>query len=355
MKSIQAFLLAAVLTASAAAYGCSETKQSSSSSGSEADAQPVSPESISFEWQKAYQSKLDEFKSSADFGSSSAFDLYDVTGDGDPELIISPNTEKSTACKIYTFSDGSAAELASAGFDGEFEYLPEAGLIREEYRGDGFIIGKFRKFEEGAFTDFLTYSDNSESASAGATIKHEINGEEVLLPQYDSALAPYVEALTLRLGRKFTFGDASVNYAIRRGESWGAVLSKKQKQSCKNKLSELAASAESKDAAFELCDLNGDDIPEVIVSAGTAADSPCSIYYFGGDELAEVEGSYGSYGRLYFDIEKLVFYSGSETGMMYWSLADSSFSADSYTDSGSIMEAGRKYPLDPTGIDASLV
>ena len=54
-------------------------------------------------------------------------------------------------------------------------------------------------------------------------------------------------------------------------------------------------------------------------------------------------------------MEALVFFSESETGMTYWSLADSSFSADSYVSSGSVMETGRKYPLSSAGIEASLV
>ena len=41
--------------------------------------------------------------------------------------------------------------------------------------------------------------------------------------------------------------------------------------------------------------------------------------------------------------------------MTYWSLADSAFTADKYTSSGSIMEAGRRFALTSTGIDASLV
>ena len=41
--------------------------------------------------------------------------------------------------------------------------------------------------------------------------------------------------------------------------------------------------------------------------------------------------------------------------MTYWSLADSSFSADKYKSSGSTMEVGREFALDTVGIDASLV
>lgn len=357
LKSLKALILAAVFTATAAAAGCSESKTSSSSSQTDAPEQAISPESISFEWQKSYQSKLDEFKGSEKFSSDSAFDLYDMTGDGNPELIISEGTDKQAVCEIYSYSGGVLSELGTAGFDGEFDYLPEFGLTREEYHGDGFLLGKFRKFEGSELTDFLTYSDNSESASSGASIKHEINGKEVLLPEYEAELAQYIGTLTMHLGRKYTFGDDSLNYAIRRSQSWGAVLGSGRKQLCRKKLLEIADAMgeDNKDAAFELCDLNGDDVPEIVVSSGSATDSACTIYYLSGDTIEQLDGEYGRYGRLLFDIGSLVFYSENETGMTYWSLADSEFSADSYNSSGSIMEVGREFALNGVGIDASLV
>ena len=356
MKSIKPFILAAVLTATAATVGCSDTK-SNSSPQSETVEQTISPESISFEWQKSFQDKLDEFKGSDGFSSDSAFDLFDMTGDGNPELIISQGTDKTSACEIYTYTNGALTLVGTAGFEGTFEFLPEFGLTREEYRGDGFLIGKFKQIDHGELTNFLTYRDNSDSASEGVTIKHEINGEDMLLRDYEAALIQYVDTLKMHLGRKYTFGDDSLNYAIRRAESWGGVLGSKRKAVCRKKLSEIAAEIgnDNRDAAFELCDLNGDDTPEIIVSTGSAPESTCRIYYFSGDELEQLEGEYGRYGRLFFDIGSLVFYNESETGFTYWSLADSEFTADKYKSSGSIMEAGRRFALTSTGIDSSMV
>lgn len=357
MKAIKALLLASVFTASAAAAGCSDTKNVSSPSESGISDQAVSPESISFEWQDSYESKLEEFKSSDAFSEDSAFDLTDLTGDGNPELIISQGTEKQSVCEIYTYSGGTFSELGTAGFEGTFDYLPEFGLTREEYHGDGFLLGKLRQYDNGEFVDFLTYSDNSDLASSGVTIVHEINGEEMLLPDYEAALAQYIDTLTMHIGRKYSFGDDSVNYAVHCAQSWGAVLGTDRKSLCREKLSGIMEDMgeDSKDAAFELCDLNGDDVPEIIVSYSSAPDSACSVYYFSGPEIEQLDGEYGRYGRLMFDISNLVFYSETESGMTCWSLADSSFSADTYKPSDSIMEAGRRFTLDESGIDASLV
>ena len=357
MKSLKPIIFAAIFTASMTTVGCSDTKTKPSSPETETIDQTISPESISFEWQKSYQDKLDEFKKSDAFTSDSAFDIFDLNDDGNPELIISQGTEKNSACEIYTYSGGSLSSLGTAGFEGYFDFLPEYKLTREEYHGDGFLLGKFRQLEGEEFIDFLTYSDNSESASSGVSIKHEINGQEVLLTEYESKLAPYVDTLTMHLGRKYTFGDDAENYAIRRAESWGAVLGSNRKAKCKKKLLEIAdeMGADKKNASFELCDLNGDDTPEIIVSSGSSINSSCSVYYFSGNDIEQLDGEYGRYGRLLFDIGSLVFYNESETGMTYWSIADSGFTADKYKSSGSIMETGRRFALTTTGIDASLV
>lgn len=356
MKNIKTLFILTVFTA--AAFGCSG-KNSVSSSADESAA--VSPESISFEWQNAYENKLKDFISSekynADEANGSRFDIADITGDGTPELIISPDTEKQTVCEIYTYSGGAISEVGAAGFSGSFEYLPEQSLIHEEYHGDGFVIGKYRAFSGADLSDVITYSDNSESAASGATIVHEINGEEVLLPEYDSALEPYIGAAALIIGRRYTLGEAAVNYGIRRAESWGAVLTPTQKELCKAHLTGLIGSLtphEDSSPAFELCDLNGDDIPEIIVSDGDTPDSVCKIYYFSGDEIAELPDAYGHGGALSFDIEKLVFFSSGDTSTTYWSLADSGFSAADHISSGSIMETGRKHLLTEAGITASL-
>jgi peptidyl-prolyl cis-trans isomerase B (cyclophilin B) len=79
----------------------------------------------------------------------------------------------------------------------------------------------------------MTYYDNTASASNGAVIAHKINDEDVSLPEYDAALKEYKDKYTEMLGRKYTFGSETIDYAIQCSESWGAVLNSQQKESCK--------------------------------------------------------------------------------------------------------------------------
>ncbi len=347
----KSLLISTVFVLSVSFSGCSDGTNPELSSGQE-DVK-ISPQSITFEWQNAYMDKLAEFKNSADFSADvkngSRFDLFDITGDKTPELIISPDDNGQTACRIYSCRDGNIVELGETGNSGIFSYLPDMHLIKDEYSGDGFVLGKYVAYQDGAFNTVISYSDNSMSASKGATIRYEINNEEVLLPEYDEALAPYSNSPSVTAGRKYTFGDNAINYAIKCSESWGAVLTSTQRELYRAKLTELLNPLDAI-YAFELCDLNSDEIPELIISNGNLPESYCEIYYFDENGLAHIDGVFGSYGKFTFDTEKFVL----STGSIRWSINNADFNANEYSYSESLAEIGRKYLLTDTNISVAL-
>lgn len=347
----KSLLIATVFVLFATFSGCSDGINSDNPENPEDT--KISPQSITFEWQSAYMDKLAEFKNSADFSADvktgSRFDLFDITGDKTPELIISPNDNGQTACRIYSCRDGNIIELGETGNSGTFSYLPDMHLIKDEYSGDGFILGKYIAYEDGAFNTVISYSDNSMSASKGATIRYEINGEEVLLPEYDRELSLYSTSPTITAGRKYTFGDNAVNYAIKCSESWGAVLTSTQRELYRSKLTELLNPLDAI-YAFELCNLNSDEIPELIISNGDMPENYCEVYYFDENELAHIDGMFGAYGKFTFDTEKFVM----STGSIRWSINNADFNANEYTYSESLAEIGRKYLLTDTNISIAL-
>ncbi len=336
--------ISAAIALAAAMTGCSATKSDSDEKQFERNA----PDSVSFEWQKAYESKLSEFKESEDFSedqeSGSAFDLIDITGDGLPELIISPNTGGSTKCSIYSFTDGEAAEIGDIGNTGSFMYLPLINTVKDEYCGDGFILGSYLKFENGAFNQEISYSDNSQSAMTGAVIVHEIDGAEVLLPDYEAALEPYTGSPAIKVGRKYSMGDGVIKYALYRSESWEEIISPADKKLCMDILKEklLPEYETGSEIAYELADLNNDNVPELLISEGTYPEAPCSIFYFKNNTLCPVEGTYGSWGEITLDTDNLIFYSVSGTETIYWSISNSAFSSTNYVSSGNTAVLGRK-------------
>ncbi len=343
--------------------GCSEKEQPSAPLPKEAPYEPVAARSIVYSWQSAYEAKLREFAASADYVAPSVsgvdgsmFDLADITGDGSPELIISPSAEHSTSCTVYTCADGAIKELGTIGRDfGTFTYYQQIGTIGEEFYGDGFVTGSFSKWNGTEFEQQLTYMDNSVAAMEGVEISHKINGEEVNLPAYDEAMKPYTEAKSVSLGRKYTFGDASIDYAMHCGESWGAlnVLSPEQKAQFQKKLASTVSYITAEDNyAFELCDIDGDDTPELILSYGSNPSSVCRIYKAGETDLIELEGGYGENGKLAVDITFHVFFPPIDASAAQ-SLDGSA--ASGYTRSDSIMCVGRKYILDELTLTSAFV
>lgn len=357
-KKLTTIFFAFALTS--VSVSCSDKKTNSGSDNS--GIINVSPRSIVFEWQSLYEQKLNEFAGTENFSEiaqngleESRFDLFDLNDDGTPELFISANNEHKTQCEIFTISDGQVISVGSLGEYGAFTYYPELKLMNDEYSGEGFVIGKFISFDGKSLKDYFSYSDNSGSASKGTEIKHEINGENLSLPKYDEAMEMYRNARTISIGRKYTFGASTVDYALHCSESWGAVLTPKEKEIFTEQLtSNLATELETgKDSAFEFCDLNGDDVPELIVSEGTGDGDLCRIYYISSNVLLELEGTYGYNGRLNFDNEQLVFYTmGDASGNACWSLTNSDIS--SFSVSRSHMECGRKYLLTEEAIKASM-
>ena len=344
MKKISSLFL---LTATVAAMtGCTEKNNGSSSESSE----KTTPDSITYSWQTPYEEKIAEFMSSADYSENSCFDILDLSGDGTPELIISPNSDATTKCLIYTFNGGIVSDLGEIGNNGTFSFCPDITVIRDEYIGSGLILGKIYSLADGPMKTLVSYSDNSASASMGAAIYHEINGEKLSLADYEKALEPYSALNTIETGRRFTMGDKAVNYGICISENWPAVLTSDQKKLCISKLSAEAEAAanDGRNGAFDFCDFNGDKVPELVISADNTPDSTCKIYYFSGGQLTEMEGEYGKNGVLSFDIKNYVFFADNT----YWSIANSAFIADQYQKSDSITETGRKYPLSESGISA---
>lgn len=340
-----------LITAAAASMtSCSiGGKSSEVSSDKKTDTQ-----SITYNWQAPYEEKINEFKGSEAYTETSAFDIFDVTGDGAQELIISPSEDATAKCIVYTCKGQTIEQLGEIGTSGSFAYSSSLNIIIDEFKGNGFVLGKIFSFADGPLKTIISYSNNSDSASLGASIYHEINGENISGAEYNKALEPYTAVDSIKVGRRFSMGDNAVNYGLRIAENWGGVLSDDRKKLCTDKLSEelAAAQQEGRNAAFDFCDLNGDKTPELVISENDRPESKCSVYYFSGSSLMQMDGTYGINGTFSFDTSAYIFFEDNAEQSKYWSIANSSFVADEYQKSDSIISVGRKYPLCESGISA---
>ena len=354
MKTRKSALLLICAAAAAAAAGCSDTKTVQSSEISLL-ATNMAPQDVVFDWQEAFEAKINEFKGTSQYDrNKSRFDICDITGDGSPELIISPDDDISTVCDVYMLAGSTAAPLTSIGSFGEFDYLPELNAAGYSYEGDGFIIGEYKKQEDGIFNTAVTFFNNSGSASSGAAIRYEINNEDVTLGKYEEMLSPYRDAKAIKVGRKFGMGDDAVNYAVRCSESWGAVMTTMQKELFKERLSSMAANGDMIDAAFEIIDLDGNGIPEVVVSTGILSSSEVKVLYIQDEALQELTVTCNTDGSIDYDPSAKIFYATDFYGKTQgWSLAGQD--VNGFKPSESSIHCGRKYELTEENINAAFL
>ncbi len=337
-RSAYAIMAASLLTLTT---GCSKTENVL---GSQPDplAVKTSPESVVFDWQEEYQNKLEQFQVSADCSDSSMFDLHDVTNDGIPELIISPSEDVSAMCEVYTLIGNEMEKIAVCGSSGEFDYFPSILVIGYEYTGEEFTVGEYQTYTDGFYSIDFDYYTNMNSASSGAVIRYEINGDGVSLDEFEERINAYQNEDSYKIGRKYTFSDESIQYAIHCSESWSEVLTDAQKKKFREKLSDVLDKSSSADSAFELADLDGNGLPEVIVSSGSLEEMPVSVYYLEEDGVKEIAAKSDENGCLRLDIKNGIFYAPDQTGKLTsWSL--SSDNTSSFKPSDSIMVCGRKY------------
>lgn len=308
----------------------------------------VDPHSVVFDWQKLYEDKLKEFASSGSFvkynyGTGSMFDLHDLDGDGSPELIIS--AEPGADLLIYTVSGGNLTEITSVP-KGEAFYIPQKNAIEFRFTAEDFVIGEYDTLDGGSFSQIVNYYDNSRSAAKGGAITYMIDHEEVLYPEFLETLSEYSDPASLKLGRKYSFGDSSIDYALYVSESWGAVLSRSQKDAFMKTLSEYPHEA-GDDTAFEIADLNGDSVPELVISEGEEVNSACHVFRFSEDgSLSEAGEGMGNIGHVIYDIETrdvLVINGNSISAVSLESGEFSDYSFSSMSDS--VFNCGRGHIL----------
>lgn len=349
------FSIITALTICALTVGCSSKKTGQASSEKiPAEVKVITPDSIVFDWQDAYQEKLESFSANPD----SRFDLCDLNNDGSPELIISPDSVATTKCEVYTYSDGALREFTQIGSEGQFWFIPSKSVIGYEYDGSGFVIGEYYSVSGNNLESALSYYNNAASASSGAAISYEVNSTDVAYGTYMEMLSEFTNPVTLSVGRKYSFGQESLNYALHYSESWGAVLSDAQKTAFRTKLLELAEEfpepemSKGYSPAFDICDLNGDDIPELILSVGTNPDDFCRIFVLQDDELAELSDPCGAGGEIKFDVSQKVYFSTNISGeTVYQSFVNENL--NDFKPSDNIIVCGRRYPVTDSGILAA--
>ena len=176
------------------------------------------------DWQLAYQKVLTTYSRMQGFegGSSkedygSRWDLYDIDGDGSPELFVSPDSSHLYGVMIYTCIDGSPRLLQCGtqqafGESGLTAVNAEEHLLGSFRSGTGIMFRTIYRLEKGTLTEvasFMTDIDSYPDSQKNKAV-WQVNGVSVSQADYEADYAPYANLVWREdVGRTYAFSDRS--------------------------------------------------------------------------------------------------------------------------------------------------
>lgn len=228
-----------------------------------------------------------------DADKSYGFSVCDVSGDGIPELFISPDDCHAASCEIYTFTDR-LIYISSIGSWGICNYYPNKNTLGGGYTGGGVTESTYYSIDNNAAISLLAYFyDNS-----GTTLdkEYKIDDTEVTEDEYDEEKNKYSDDNVKHLGRDFSFDKGYIEVLLTDSPDW--------KECYKNLL--LGLQDKNETYRFSLYDITDDDIPELFISNGTNRECSCYIYSF--DDGLVFIGKLGTFGETAYSRDSKIFY-----------------------------------------------
>ena len=175
--------------------------------------------SYSSAWVNGYKKAIKNFTARADFPNEVMCSLYDITGDGIPELFISGGDYHYMGAEIYSWQGGSLKQFSwisdyngetfyNFGEYGQCMYYPETGLICSQYAGMGDCMMSFYKYKNGKLVKVFTAEYDNHDPDV---VNLLINGEKISRAEYDEAIKPY-QGKSIYLGRAYATKDGQKDY-----------------------------------------------------------------------------------------------------------------------------------------------
>lgn len=227
-----------------------------------------------------------------DADESYGFSLCDVSGDGIPELFISPGDYHAASCEIYTFNNR-LIYIGSIGSWGVCNYYSDKNILCGGYTGGGVTESTYYSIDDNAAISLLAYFyDNSGTTQEK---EYKIDDTDVTEEEYNEAIKKYSGENMRHLGRDFPFDKEYIEALLTDSSDW--------KECYKNLLLSLQDTDET--YRFSLYDITGDDVPELFISDGFKRVNSCKIYSF--DEGLIFMESLGIDGEICYSPDSKIF------------------------------------------------
>lgn len=156
-------------------------------------------------WQEAYAAKLQELEETGKYSfnlkdDASRFELYDIDGNGTPELFVSQSDARPFGCKVFSF-DGNCHEILEAGAYGYISVAEGAPYIVYYDTHMGYTYETYYRFENNQAVLENSFEDNSVNFDI-EEVYYKVNDLEVSKTTYDMAHEQYDGFKLKQIGRK---------------------------------------------------------------------------------------------------------------------------------------------------------
>ena len=254
---ITSVLCTAVIAVSAVAVNVSAAKQS--------------------DWKSLYSDFLhEELKDDYDF----AFSIFDIDGNGTPELILSPGNVHLSQCGIYTVSDGKLTLVDNeVGSNGICFCVPAKHYVISSYMGMGAMSESYFTLGGSTLTPAVSFY-NDEYAVKDGDPEYTINDKKVTAEEYEKEYEKYHSPDEICLGRTYPLSNSSIEYAVNGVKNY--------KQGYAALLRDVYTKNEGYSSVFSLMDITGDNIPELFVRSNVTTD----IYTFADGRVQYMHSEY---------------------------------------------------------------
>ncbi|MBQ9898298.1 MAG: hypothetical protein IJM44_02435, partial [Ruminococcus sp.] len=139
-------------------------------------------------WEQTYSEYLAQIADNRTYEDMyPTFSLYDITGDGVPELFISEGWAHAARVLVYTF-DGRLRSIGTIGTYGGTTYYVEPQILLSYDMHMGYEYGGDYEVRDFRFARVFTYSNNCGAAENEADREYKINDKLVTEEEYNAAL-----------------------------------------------------------------------------------------------------------------------------------------------------------------------
>jgi len=139
------------------------------------------------DWQRLYYVELWKFVDNPWV----MFNIYDLDGDGTPELLVSEGDYHAAVCVLYTVSNGELISLGTYGRWGDFIYDFELNYILCNYSQSGETFTRIYSYENGKVAEVMSLYGYSGVMPTQPEEKYHINGIDVSYDVYSAEYDKY--------------------------------------------------------------------------------------------------------------------------------------------------------------------